>query len=209
MSVFCNSTSERWTASPWQMPRKLRNRLNLRRDSVRRDRALRGNRRADQLSAHHTADRMGVVSRFFIPREGVAEPDVRCSCARAARYDGPGKCVAQTGLDTANLSARASAAVSSMKNDIDTLNTAASAEAAAAAAAAASITPALTAAETALRMIGRNGSARRPSTEDELMALLKPCPDEALQIWPADKAVGNVKNTGPQLIKPLDEAVLL
>jgi len=96
-----------------------------------------------------------------------------------------------------------------MKNDIDTLNTAASAEAAAAAAAAASITPALTAAETALRMIGRNGSARRPSTEDELMALLKPCPDEALQIWPADKAVGNVKNTGPQLIKPLDEAVLL
>jgi putative SOS response-associated peptidase YedK len=48
-----------------------------------------------------------------------------------------------------------------------------------------------------------------PATEDELMALLKPCPDEALEIWPVDKAVGNVKNTGSQLIKPLDEAILL
>jgi hypothetical protein len=25
------------------------------------------------------------------------------------------------------------------------------------------------------------------------------CPDEALEIWPVDKAVGNVRNTGPQL----------
>ena len=41
------------------------------------------------------------------------------------------------------------------------------------------------------------------------MALLKPCPDEALETWPVDKAVGNVKNTGSQLIKPLDEAILL
>jgi putative SOS response-associated peptidase YedK len=48
-----------------------------------------------------------------------------------------------------------------------------------------------------------------PATEDELMALLKPCPDEALEIRQVDKAIGNVKNTGPQLIKPLDEAVLL
>jgi len=38
-----------------------------------------------------------------------------------------------------------------------------------------------------------------PASEDELLALLKPCPDEALKIWPVDKAVGNVKNTGPQL----------
>jgi hypothetical protein len=59
--------------------------------------------------------------------------------------------VAQTGLDAANLSARASAATTSLKNDIDTLSAAATAEAAAAAAAAGSITPALTAAEAALR----------------------------------------------------------
>jgi putative SOS response-associated peptidase YedK len=32
-----------------------------------------------------------------------------------------------------------------------------------------------------------------------LLALLEPCPDEALKIWPVDKAVGNVKNIGPQL----------
>jgi putative SOS response-associated peptidase YedK len=32
-----------------------------------------------------------------------------------------------------------------------------------------------------------------------LLALLEPCPDEALKIWPVDMAVGNVKNTGPQL----------
>jgi putative SOS response-associated peptidase YedK len=38
-----------------------------------------------------------------------------------------------------------------------------------------------------------------PASEDELLALLKPCPDEALKIWPVDKAVGNVKNIGPQL----------
>jgi putative SOS response-associated peptidase YedK len=47
------------------------------------------------------------------------------------------------------------------------------------------------------------------ATEDELVALLKPCPGEALEIWLVDKAVGNVKNTGPQLIKPLDEEILL
>lgn len=41
---------------------------------------------------------------------------------------------------------------------------------------------------------------------DELMALLKPCPDEAFGNLAVDKAVGNVKNTGSQLIKPLDEA---
>jgi hypothetical protein len=42
-----------------------------------------------------------------------------------------------------------------------------------------------------------------PATEAELLALLKPCPDEALKTWPVDKAVGNVKNTGPQLAMPL------
>ena len=41
------------------------------------------------------------------------------------------------------------------------------------------------------------------ATDDELLGLLKPCPDEALKIWPVGKAVGNVKNTGPQLAMPL------
>jgi putative SOS response-associated peptidase YedK len=43
-----------------------------------------------------------------------------------------------------------------------------------------------------------------PATEQELLTLLKPCPDEALKIWPVDKAVGNVRNTGPQLVRPLE-----
>jgi putative SOS response-associated peptidase YedK len=42
-----------------------------------------------------------------------------------------------------------------------------------------------------------------PATEQELLALLKPCPDEALKIWPVDNKVGNIRNTGPQLIEPL------
>jgi putative SOS response-associated peptidase YedK len=41
------------------------------------------------------------------------------------------------------------------------------------------------------------------ATDDELLALLKPCPDDVLKIWPVGKAVGNVKNTGPQLAMPL------
>jgi putative SOS response-associated peptidase YedK len=43
-----------------------------------------------------------------------------------------------------------------------------------------------------------------PASEDELVALLKPCPDGAIKIWPVDNKVGNVRNTGPQLIKPLE-----
>ena len=39
-----------------------------------------------------------------------------------------------------------------------------------------------------------------PASEQDLLALLKPCADEALEIWPVDKMVGNVKNNGPQLI---------
>jgi len=42
-----------------------------------------------------------------------------------------------------------------------------------------------------------------PAAEDELLALLRPCPDEALNIWPVDKAVGNVKNKGPDLARRL------
>jgi putative SOS response-associated peptidase YedK len=43
----------------------------------------------------------------------------------------------------------------------------------------------------------------KPTTEEELLALLKPCPDDVLKIWPVDKAVGNVKNMGPQLLNPV------
>ena len=42
-----------------------------------------------------------------------------------------------------------------------------------------------------------------PASEQELLALLKSCPDEALKIWPVDKMVGNVRNNGPQLILPV------
>ena len=38
-----------------------------------------------------------------------------------------------------------------------------------------------------------------PATEDELLAMLKPCPDEMLKIWPVDKKVGNVRNKGAEL----------
>jgi putative SOS response-associated peptidase YedK len=43
-----------------------------------------------------------------------------------------------------------------------------------------------------------------PATPYELYAMLKPCPDEALKIWPVDNAVGNVRNKGPQLIRPIN-----
>jgi putative SOS response-associated peptidase YedK len=41
------------------------------------------------------------------------------------------------------------------------------------------------------------------TTEEELLAMLKPCPDEALKIWAVDKMVGNVRNKGPQFAMPL------
>jgi hypothetical protein len=42
-----------------------------------------------------------------------------------------------------------------------------------------------------------------PASEQELLALLKPRPDQALKIWPVDKMVGNVRNNGPQLVLPV------
>jgi putative SOS response-associated peptidase YedK len=42
-----------------------------------------------------------------------------------------------------------------------------------------------------------------PASEQDLLAFLKPCPDEALKIWPVDKIVGNIRNNGPQLILPV------
>ena len=38
-----------------------------------------------------------------------------------------------------------------------------------------------------------------PATEEELLALLKPCPDDALKICEVDRRVGNVRNNGPEL----------
>jgi len=38
-----------------------------------------------------------------------------------------------------------------------------------------------------------------PATEDELLSLLKPCPDDALRIWKVDRRVGNVRNNSPEL----------
>src|ERR1700722_8921186 len=45
--------------------------------------------------------------------------------------------------------------------------------------------------------------SEEPASEDELLALLKPCPDEWLKIWPVDKKVGNVRNKGSELADPL------
>jgi putative SOS response-associated peptidase YedK len=42
-----------------------------------------------------------------------------------------------------------------------------------------------------------------PASEQDLLALLKPCRDEALKIWPVDRMVGNARNNGPQLILPV------
>jgi putative SOS response-associated peptidase YedK len=42
-----------------------------------------------------------------------------------------------------------------------------------------------------------------PASEQDLLALLKPCRDEDLRIWPVDKMVGNVRNNGPQLVLPV------
>jgi putative SOS response-associated peptidase YedK len=42
-----------------------------------------------------------------------------------------------------------------------------------------------------------------PATNEELLAMLKPSPDDVLKIWPVDKAVGNVRNKGPQLMMPI------
>ena len=42
-----------------------------------------------------------------------------------------------------------------------------------------------------------------PASEQELLALLKSCPDAALKIWLVNKMVGNVRNNGPQLILPV------
>ena len=40
----------------------------------------------------------------------------------------------------------------------------------------------------------------QPATEDELRALLVPCPDERIKLWPVSKRIGNVRNNTPDLV---------
>ena len=46
-----------------------------------------------------------------------------------------------------------------------------------------------------------------PATEPELLALLRPCPDDWLKIWPVDNKVGNVRNRGAELVLPLETLI--
>ncbi len=46
-----------------------------------------------------------------------------------------------------------------------------------------------------------------PATEQELLALLKPCPDEVLKSWAVDNRVGNVRNQGPEFARPIEPAL--
>jgi putative SOS response-associated peptidase YedK len=43
----------------------------------------------------------------------------------------------------------------------------------------------------------------QPTSEQDLLVLLRPCRDEDLKIWPVDKMVGNVRNNGPHLALPV------
>jgi hypothetical protein len=52
-------------------------------------------------------------------------------------------------------------------------------------------------------VVRRDNRSEEPASEQELLALLRPCQDDALKIWPVNKMVGNVKNNGPQLILPV------
>lgn len=48
----------------------------------------------------------------------------------------------------------------------------------------------------------------QPATPDQLKALLVPCPDEALKIWPVEKTkIGNVRNKEREVVEPVEVAV--
>ena len=42
-----------------------------------------------------------------------------------------------------------------------------------------------------------------PVTNDDLFAILQPIAAERLTMWPVSKAVGSVKNEGPELANPI------
>jgi putative SOS response-associated peptidase YedK len=48
--------------------------------------------------------------------------------------------------------------------------------------------------------IGKSGG-EEPANDNEPKAMLKPFPSERMSAWPVGKAVGNVKNDGPDLIE--------
>jgi hypothetical protein len=45
---------------------------------------------------------------------------------------------------------------------------------------------------------------REAATEAEVLAVLRPCPDEWLKIWPVERKVGNVNSTGLQQFEVLN-----
>jgi len=45
------------------------------------------------------------------------------------------------------------------------------------------------------------------STPDKRAALLRPFPGEEMEMWPVTAAVGNVRNTGAELIEPTGAAI--
>ena|ERR1700682_168748 len=53
-----------------------------------------------------------------------------------------------------------------------------------------------------IEAFGANPSAE-PATNDQLLALLRACPDEWLKIWKVDKKVRAVRNTGPEFAEPI------
>jgi putative SOS response-associated peptidase YedK len=38
--------------------------------------------------------------------------------------------------------------------------------------------------------------------EGDVLALLRPAPEDVLRVWPVAKRVGNVKSNGPELLEP-------
>jgi putative SOS response-associated peptidase YedK len=48
-------------------------------------------------------------------------------------------------------------------------------------------------------------SAWLGEAEGDPAALLRPAPSDVLRVWQVDKKVGNVRNDGPDLIKPITE----
>jgi putative SOS response-associated peptidase YedK len=46
-----------------------------------------------------------------------------------------------------------------------------------------------------------------PAADAQLKALLKPLPADRMKLWPVDRAVGNWRNNGPQLIESLIAAL--
>jgi putative SOS response-associated peptidase YedK len=42
------------------------------------------------------------------------------------------------------------------------------------------------------------------ATNEQLLEMLKPCPDEWIKVWPVDNKVGDVRNTGAELTLPIE-----